>query len=481
MSSQKIALTAFLFSPVVVIALLMYTMMRPPGPTPSVAHANSAVKDSAIVPVKDEPKAPAASPAASPPAAGVSSLVDPESLEQGFVIIVEDKSGLAKPESPIYMAGNFNNWNAGDDKYKLQPQSDMKWRIVLPKPRSPKIEFKFTRGSWELEELKDDMSAPGNRTLAKVDISKLAAGEQPKIELTVPHWGDERPEFAKKKVGVDPYRKIEVTGTIKRVQVAGGAGTTPSTTRDLLVWLPPGYEDPKNADKTYPVLYLHDGQNVFEQLPGVPGEWNADETATKLIAAGQARPMIIVGVPNSGPGRNSEYLPIDIMQDFKPQGDMHVDWLIKEVVPRIERSFRVKTGPEATTVGGSSLGALISLHAAVKHPEVFGNVLLESMSLRSGDQGVWQRYLDSISTWPRRVYLGVGDVEYGKDNVNRERNLAMIVATKDFEARLTKAGLGADRLMLNVVANHSHNESAWSARFPDALKFLFPPPVDTTK
>lgn len=410
---------------------------------------------------------------------GEKKLVQPESLPQGFIVIVEDKAKLANPGSPIYIAGTMNAWDPGNPNFKLTPQSDQKWRIAMkPTADGSRYSFKFTRGSWDLEELKDDMSVPENRLFDPVDVSGLAPGEQPKIELSVQKWGDQKPK-QKVKSADDPYREIEATGTLRRVQVRGGAGGYEGRTRDVLVWLPPGYDDAKNAAVKYPVLYLEDGQNLFEKLPNVPGEWNVDETAQELISKGNVRPVIIVGIPNAGKGRMNEYLPVDALEGVKPEGEQHIAWLMSEVMPRVERAFRVKTGPENTGIGGSSLGAAIALYASTKYPQTFGILLAESLPLKSGKAQAWEDYLAGVKTWPRRVYLGMGGKEAGEGNDARSQGY--VDAAKALDGRLKSAGFGPDRLLLVIDPAASHNEAAWSKRFPQALTFLFPPPVDVTK
>lgn len=402
-------------------------------------------------------------------------MVQPESLPQGYVIIVDDKTKLAKESSPIYFASSLNAWNPGDAKYKLQPQSDGKWRIILPQKQGDGIiEFKFTRGSWALEELDDNLNPISNRTLPKIDASKLAPGEQPKIEFIVPHWGDQRATDPNKRA-TDPYRELQVTGEVRRLQVRGGGGTVgPTLSRDLFVWLPPGYEAPENAGRAYPVLYMQDGQNLFEQLPGVPGEWKVDETATKLVTAGVVEPLIIVGIPHAGAGRASEYLPVPALDGVQPGGDQYVDFLVREVMPRVERAFRVKTGPEFTGVGGSSMGGLIAIHAAMKHPELFGLVLAESPSLRLSNPDAMKGYLDSIAAWPGKIVLGMGGKEGGPEPEKAKMNQAYIDAVKQLNAKAQAAGLGPDRLLLLIDPEAVHNENAWAKRFPDALQFLYP-------
>lgn len=484
MTRQQLALSAFIISPLVVLVLLCYAIAvnigepRKMNVPPIGAGAGNTGGANAIgeLLAHGRTTAPGEKPSPQPAA----TPIEPESLAQGFLLIVEDKSGKASPASPIYLASNFGNWNPGDPAYKLEPQSDMKWRILVKRPanRTDRMEFKFTRGSWELEELNADLSTPGNRTLPMLEAASVKPGEPPRIELVIHRWSDEKPGN-QRQAADDPYRPMSVSGTVRRLEVAGGAGVSPGTARDLLVWLPPGYGDARNTGARYPVLYLHDGQNVFEKHPGIPEEWRADETAGELIAKGRMSPIIIVAIPHSGKNRNAEYLPVEALPGIKPLGDLHIDWLVSHVMPRVERAFRVKTGPENTAVGGASLGAIISLYAATQRPDVFGLVLAESLPLRAGATSAWDAWLSGVKQWPRKVFLGVGGTENGPGKTDSNRAYAEAVQALD--KTLDKAGLGPDRRLLIVDQKAEHNEVAWAKRFPDALRFLFPPPMDGTK
>ena len=137
--------------------------------------------------------------------------------------------------------------------------------------------------------------------------------------------------------------------------------------RFLRVWLPPGYDDSANAGKRYPVLYLNDGQNLFEPSTSFTGvEWQVDETAERLVREGQIPPMIIVGVDNAQKDRFREYMPHRSLSPMmlRVQGHRYPNFLRKEVMPFIARNYRVALGAENTGLGGSSLGALISLYTA---------------------------------------------------------------------------------------------------------------------
>jgi predicted alpha/beta superfamily hydrolase len=414
--------------------------------------------------------------AATPAAKGEPNLVQPESLPQGFILVVEDKSKQSSNESPIYVPSSHNGWNPADQNMKMTRRSDMRWQIVLPKPElDSKMAFKFARGSWDLVEVDAKFADIENRMLPLVDASKLGPDEKPVIELVIEGWKDHSPAEPAK-LAMNPYRPIVVSaGAIKRVEVVGGGGFIKP--RDLLVWLPPGYDDAANAKRTYPVLYMQDGQNIFEKLPGLPAEWGADETAAKLIADKKIEPIIIVAIPNTGAGRMNEYSPVAILDGVTPRGAEYVDFLVREVKPRIDSAFRTKPDAANTAVGGSSLGGLISLEAATEHPEVFGKVLAESTPLVSKNRAAFN-YFAKKKDWPKLVYFGMGGMEAGKDAADKTLNGQYAASAQAFGELLKGHGFSNSTLMIKIDPDAVHNEEAWAKRFPDALMFLFPPKAE---
>ena len=401
-----------------------------------------------------------------PETAPGANMVRPESLAQGFTIVVKDLTGLATNDSPIHIASSHNGWDPSDVKQKLDPRSDLRWQIVLPKPKSDApLAFKFTRGNWDLEELDANLSAIANRELPMIDASKLAPGEKPVLEFEVVKWGDQRPNAAARP-DLDPYYELKASGTIKRLQVAGGG--VPAL-RDVLVLLPEGYDDPANKDRSYPVLYLQDGQNLFMHMPNIPAEWGVDETVLDLTKKGAIEPVIVVGIPHAGSGRTSEYLPVAAIEGVEPRGKQYIDFVVTEVMPRVERAFRVKTGPESTTIGGSSLGALIALEAATTRPDKFGGVLLESMSLLSEKANAIEHFKKAKS-WPKKIYFAMGKQEGGTDPNNAELNTRHAAAAEEF-GRYLKAQSGVESLV--IVEDGVHNEEAWAKRFPRAITFFY--------
>ncbi len=242
-------------------------------------------------------------------------------------------------------------------------------------------------------------------------------------------------------------------------------------TRYLRVWLPPDYDAPENLSRYYPVLYLNDGQNLFEASTAFGGvEWRVDEAADRLIREGAIPPMIVVGIDNTGKDRIREYMPHRSMHPMmlRVQGKYYPDFLMKEVMPFVEGQYRVATGPEQTGLGGSSLGALIALHTVIARPGDFGRLLLESPSLWASQR---QLIKDSRSVriWPERIFLGVGTAEAGV----AERSRSVVNDVRELAAIMRRAVLSEKRLRLAIQEGAGHNEGAWAERFPEALRFLY--------
>jgi predicted alpha/beta superfamily hydrolase len=242
-------------------------------------------------------------------------------------------------------------------------------------------------------------------------------------------------------------------------------------TRSLRIWLPPAYDDRENASKHYPVLYLNDGQNLFETSSAFAAvEWQVDETADRLIRAGDIPPTIIVGIDNTGKDRLREYMPHRSMHPMmlRVQGKFYPDFLIKEVMPFVERNYRVAGGQENTGLGGSSLGALIALYTAMVRPGVVGKLLIESPSLWVSNRQIIK---DSraVRVWPERIFLAAGTAEAGSADKSR----SVVDNVRELGAIVRRAVLSEKRLRLLIREGAGHNEAAWAERFPEALQFLF--------
>jgi len=180
--------------------------------------------------------------------------------------------------------------------------------------------------------------------------------------------------------------------------------------------------------------------------------------------------MIIVGIDNAGKDRLREYMPHRSMHPMmlRVQGRYYPDFLMKEVMPFVERNYRVATGPENTGLGGSSLGALIALYTVMARPGVIGRLLVESPSLWAAARQAIKESR-SVRIWPERIYLGVGTAETG----SAERSRTVVDDVRELAAILRRAVLSEKRLRLVIRDGAAHNEAAWAERFPEALRFLF--------
>jgi predicted alpha/beta superfamily hydrolase len=246
-------------------------------------------------------------------------------------------------------------------------------------------------------------------------------------------------------------------------------------TRMLRVLVPANYFSPHNAHRSYPVLYMQDGQNLFDEVTSNTGEWHMDETVEHLVGSFKIPPMFVVGIDH-GEKRSSEYLPYPnphsqeaaARDPNEVHGNDYVRFLLTEVMPFIEKKYRVSRGAANTGLGGSSYGADISLYTVLEHPGTFGHVLIESPVLGIGD-GQLIKDAEKAKQLPQKMYLGIGTSETPDPGPNDQ----VVESVEELEKVLRAKGLGPSRLKVVVEQHATHNEGAWSRRLPDALLFLY--------
>lgn len=221
-----------------------------------------------------------------------------------------------------------------------------------------------------------------------------------------------------------------------------------------------------------PVLYLNDGQNLFDPARAFAGiTWGVPETVTLLIRRGLIPPLIVVGIDHGEMRRGREYLPVEDERNpysRHPLGRRHAAFVTSEVMPFVARNYPVGEGASNTGFGGSSYGAVAALYTALTYPGLFGRLLIESPPLHVGN-GYLLRRARNAARRPARVYLGVGTAETRRPDWNEET----VSNVRKLEAVLRRAGLGPRRLKVVVEEGATHSESAWAKRLPDALTFLF--------
>lgn len=244
------------------------------------------------------------------------------------------------------------------------------------------------------------------------------------------------------------------------------------TSRDILVYLPPSYWE--RQARRFPVLYMHDGQNLFDEAASFAGEWRVDETMEAL--ARESVEAIVVGVPNAGDARRDEYSPFRDRRQGGGRGDDYLRFLLDTVKPLVDRSFRSDPSRPATGLMGSSMGGLISLYGFFARPEAFGFVGAMSPALWFA-RGRIMGYLAKQPPILGRIYMDLGTGE-GAEPVKMEpwrRALLARSTTLDgelYEALRAKGYRPGRDIRFVVDEGAPHHESAWSARLPAALRFL---------
>ncbi len=368
----------------------------------------------------------------------------------GVTIVFKVDVPADTPEADtVYLCGDhelFGNWDGRG--LELQRQYDGSYVGSVTLARGADVQFKATRGSWETVE----------KSLAGGEMTnrEVVADQDREVELVVEAWASgeaKRPEPT-------------LTGDIRRHD--GFRSDILDNERTLIVYIPPGYDE--KPDARYPVLYMHDGQNIFDASTSFAGhEWRVDEAAEQLILAGQIEPIIIVGMYNNSQ-RMSEYNAGDRDAD----GTDYTQFVVDEVKPFIEKTYRADAGSGKTGVAGSSMGGLISLYMAQVHPDVFGRCAIVSPAL--GIQN--RRYLDSLliedATWMRGTYfwLDMGTAEARASSQN-----LVVQHTRDLAALFYRAKLdgGMDYQYVEVEGGE-HNEQAWSRRIDAILRYLYGTP-----
>jgi predicted alpha/beta superfamily hydrolase len=243
-------------------------------------------------------------------------------------------------------------------------------------------------------------------------------------------------------------------------------------TRRITVWLPPHSRGESTAK--YPVLYLNDGQNLFDPARAFAGQtWRVADTAARLVRHGHIPPLLIVGIDHGESRRSREYLPVEDDRNpgaRKPLGRRYAEFVTQEVMPFVHHTYPVARGASNTGFGGSSYGAVSALYTALLKPGAFGRLLIESPSLYVGRQYLLRR-ARAARRWPSRIYLGVGTAETNRAEVNEEA----VANVHKLESILLRRRLGPRRLLTVVEEGATHSENAWAARLPRALEFLYGP------
>lgn len=335
------------------------------------------------------------------------------------------------PGDTFYIAGTFNNWNPRDPRYRLT-QKEGRPGITIELPKGM-FEYKFTRGGWERVE-----SGEGG---APTDNHRIQVDGDTTVGTEVGNWADHFP------------KKPRQSTASANVHVIDTAFFIPQLNRHRRIWiyLPPSYA---GSRKKYPVLYMHDGQNLFDEATAPFGEWGVDEA---LDTSGQE--LIVVGIDNGNDRRINEYAPYDMEKYGKGEGAAYVDFLVHTLKPFIDRHYRTLRGTDHTFTAGSSMGGLISFYAILKYPKVFGaaGVFSPAFWINPALKQIEPREAKKVKG---RIYFYAGQQE------SQSMVLDMLSV---FEAMRQHSKA---RMETVIRAEGKHNEPTWRAEFPLFIRWL---------
>ncbi len=351
---------------------------------------------------------------------------------------------LELPEGEqIYIVGShelLGSWQPGKVPLIPDPEGSGYWQRDFHFRKNAEIEFKFTRGNWETEAADANGHVLSNYHL-------LVSGDTT-LEFEIPAWSDLARDKARETA---PGR---ITGAVQYHRNVSAPGLRP---RDLIVWLPPGYED--SPQQRYPVIYMHDGQNVFDPVTSYTGvDWQADETATRLIREGKMREVLIVGIYNTQ-DRLEEY-------SASPLGRKYRQFIIRTVKPLIDATYRTLPDRENTATIGSSMGGLVSFLLVWFHAETFSmaGCLSPSFIFRK-NQAIKRIKKSKPPRQKIRIYMDVGGIG-GERLLHRGcKKVLRILRNKGFK-------IGKE-VFFSYYRRARHSETDWAKRLEKHFLFMF--------
>jgi len=347
------------------------------------------------------------------------------------VTFIVNPSTKVLQNSKLFLAGSMNNWNPADPGYLFLATAKGSYELTGNFPDGIN-EYKITRGSWETVEARSNGQPVSNRSLI---LKKDTV-----IYLDILEWQD----------NFKPQPKTHTAS--RNVQVIDAAFKIPQLDRDRRIWvyLPPDYE---SSGKKYPVIYMHDGQNLFDAYTSGYGEWGVDELMDSLHLKNN-RMAIIVGIDHGDQHRLTEYNPFDNERFGKGRGDDYVDFIVQTLKPFIDKNYQTKASAKHTTIAGSSMGGLISMFAMAKYPQVFGRAGVFSPALWIAPE--IYTYLAEKRLPKHNIYFVAGDLESN----------GMVPDMKKLHNQLLSQGVKSKQMLLKASADGKHSEWFWHREFP---------------
>jgi predicted alpha/beta superfamily hydrolase len=341
---------------------------------------------------------------------------------------------ITKQSDDLYIAGNFNSWNPKDERSQFKKDESGNYFISRELPAGM-YEYKITRGGWDKVECKKGGENIANRFL------KLESDTT--IFIKIESWQD-----------MSVVKEMKSTASVN-VRVINTSFYIPQLKRTRRVWiyLPSDYATSKER---YPVLYMHDGQNIFEDSTAYAGEWGVDE----FLDSTKARKCIVVAIDHGAEKRLNEYSPYDMQRFGKGEGKQYVDFLVKNLKKHIDKKYRTIKARENTFIAGSSMGGLISIYAILRYPKIFGGAGIFSPAF-----WIAPSILDEIKSKGSKVK---GKIFFYAGKLEGETMVPLTI-----KAFGELAAVSHSKLETVIRDDGKHNESTWRKEFPLFYEWLF--------
>ncbi|MEZ5041369.1 MAG: alpha/beta hydrolase-fold protein [Saprospiraceae bacterium] len=342
-------------------------------------------------------------------------------------------------DRPVFIAGNFNNWQLPDEKYRLEKikKGQYAFHFTDVSALPPLLEYKYAKENWDGRELDQDGEDGPNRRL----LSDCRYKEE-----FIPGW-------RKDGLSYNP-------AFLPNIHIISEAFEIPQLirTRRISAILPYNYQE---ETKRYPVLYLQDGQNLFDDYAPF-GNWAIDKKLAILSEQGIGD-LIVIAIDHAEEDRVKEFTPSSGGSLGKGEGKKYVRFLADTLKPHVDKHFRTLSGRNSTGIGGSSMGGLISVYAGLMYPEVFGRLLIFSPSLWAAPN-IHFHAINFHEAHDSRVYIYAGERE----------SKTMVPNINKFKTALEQQGSGANiEFNISIDPQGQHNEARWGKEFPKAVEWLY--------
>jgi predicted alpha/beta superfamily hydrolase len=365
-------------------------------------------------------------------------LLFPVVVAAQYTVKVQIDSLPASPAaSEVFIAGNFNNWDPGDVNSSMKKNDKGVFTIEINNVQGATYELKFTRGSWDNVET--------DRTGKEISNRSVTIQSDTTIHFVIAGWKD---GFAAGK------KPVSTAGPQVKIMDTAFFMSTLHRTRKIWLYLPKDYA---GSNKKYPVLYMHDGQNLFDNATSFSGEWGVDEALDSMKNA-----VIIAGIDNGGPKRMVEYNPDDNEKFGKGEGKEYLAFIVKELKPYIDKSYRTLPDKQHTYIAGSSMGGLISFYAGIYYPETFGamGVFSPSFWINPPIKEEVKQLVSKKKNHTQQYFFYMGGKEGGP-------------MLPDMQAMVEEMKQLADPAMkVEINGDGKHNEADWRKVFPLFYKWI---------